>query len=112
MTDRVLSHLSLAAKAGKVKSGETGAEQAIRAGHASLLVIASDASENTKKKFRNMAQWYRVPYVLYGDRASIGHAIGKEYRSAVVITDEGLGGLIRSALGSSQGRAGGNEHGK
>ena len=105
MTDRVLSHLSLAAKAGRVKSGETGAAQAIRSGQGFLVVVASDASENTRKKFRNMAEWYEVPYAEYADRASIGHVIGKEYRSAVVITDEGLSNLICSALKNREGES-------
>lgn len=97
MTDRVLSGLSLAAKAGKVRSGEVAAGQALRSGNASLLVIAGDASENTKKKFRNLAKTCRVPVMEYGDRASLGGAIGKEFRSAAAVTDEGLAGLIRGA---------------
>lgn len=105
MTDRVLSNLSLAAKAGKVKSGETSAAQAIRSGQAFLVVVASDASENTKKKFRNMAKWYDVPCVEYADRGSIGHVIGKEYRSAVVITDEGLSDLICRSLKNREGES-------
>ena len=97
MTDRAASYLSLAAKAGKVKSGETAAEEALRAGRAYLLIIAADASENTKKKFRNLARSCRTPVLEYADRETIGHMIGKEYRSTAAVTDEGLANLIRRA---------------
>ena len=53
--DRVLSMLGIAARAGKVASGEFSTEKAVKAGKAYLVLTAEDASENTKKKFRDMA---------------------------------------------------------
>ena len=51
MNDRVLSLLSLATKAGKTAGGEALVEKAVKQGKASLVIISSEASENTKKKF-------------------------------------------------------------
>ena len=49
--DKVLSLIGLAMKAGQVVSGEFSVEKCIKSGKAKLVIIATDASENTKKKF-------------------------------------------------------------
>ena len=49
-----LSLLGLAAKAGKVVSGEFATENAVKSGKAFLVLTAEDASNNTRKKFNDM----------------------------------------------------------
>ena len=51
--------LGLAAKAGKIVSGEFATEQAIKADKACLVVIAKDASDNTTKKFILRSMMYQ-----------------------------------------------------
>lgn len=48
---KVLSMLGLAAKAGKVASGEFSTEKEVKSGNACLVIVAEDASDNTKKLF-------------------------------------------------------------
>ena len=79
-------------------SGETGAENAIRSGKAEFCIIASDASDNTKKKFENMCINKNTDWCFFSDRASIGGAIGREYRSVAVITDKNLAKLVRAKI--------------
>ncbi len=83
-----LSLLGLAAKAGKVVSGEFACEKAVRSGSAYLVLTAEDASENTKKKFRDMCSYYEVPFYTIGTKEELGSAIGKEYRATLAMTDE------------------------
>ena len=52
--DKVLSYLGLAARARKIQSGEFSTEKSVKSGRAALVIVASDASDNTKKKFTNM----------------------------------------------------------
>ena len=52
MVDRVLSMLGIAAKSGKVVSGEFSTEKAVKTGKAYLVIVSEEASENTKKSFR------------------------------------------------------------
>ena len=52
--NRALSMISLATKAGKTKSGEFMTEKEVKEGRAHLVIVADDASDNTKKKFQNM----------------------------------------------------------
>lgn len=88
--DKVLQTLGIAAKAGFVTSGEFQTENAVRSSMADLVIIAEDASDNTKKKFRNMCEFYKVQLVIYGVKESLGHAIGKEFRASLAVTDHGL----------------------
>lgn len=96
--DRVLSMLGIAAKAGKVVSGEFATENAVKAGKAFLVVIAGDASDNTTKKFRDMTDFYRVPFACYGTKDSLGGCIGKDYRSSLAVTDEKLAEAVKNKL--------------
>ena len=93
-----ISMLSIAAKAGKICSGEVQCEAAISDGKASLVIIAGDASPNTEKKFSNKCTYYKIPYIKYGDKEAIGRAIGRENRSCVAVTDDGIADCISLAL--------------
>ena len=87
--DNVLRAIGLAVRAGKVVSGEFMTENAVKSGSAALVVIAQDVSENTRKKFRNMCEFYEVPIREYADKDALGHSIGKEFRASLAVTDEG-----------------------
>ena len=83
--------LGLSSKAGKVASGEFQCEEAIRAGKAGVVLTASDASANTRKKFRDKSAFYHIPYYeIPADKVRLGRAIGREERSCVAVTDAGL----------------------
>ena len=74
--NKVLSLLGLATKAGKVASGEFSTEKSVKSGRGFLVLVADDASQNTKKKFQNMCSFYRVPIYFYKDKDTLGHAMG------------------------------------
>lgn len=111
--DKVYAALSLAAKAGKVKSGEFQSENTIKSGKAAGCFVASDASENTKHQFRAMAGNAGVPFRIYGDREGLGRAVGKDFRASVVITDQRLAELcLREAdLKASERESAENQYG-
>lgn len=88
--DKVLSMLGIAAKAGKIVSGEFATENTVKSYKAFLVVIAEDASENTRKKFQDMTDFYEVTCITYGTKDSLGNCIGKDYRSSLALTDEKL----------------------
>lgn len=93
-TDKVLGMIGLAQRAGKVVSGEYMTEEAIRNGSAKLVVIASDVSENTRKKFSDKCTYYGVPLREHSDKESLGHGIGKQFRASLAVTDEGMAQAI------------------
>lgn len=87
---KALSLISLATKAGKTASGEFCTEKEIKTGTAELVIVATDASDNTKKKFENMCDFYEVPIYFYGNKDTLGRAMGKEFRATLAVTDTGF----------------------
>lgn len=98
MTSKADGLLGMAMRAGKVVSGEVSVETAIKSGKAYLVIVAEDASDNTKKKFRNSAAFYEVPFLEFRTKTQLGHILGKEYRSSVAITDEGFAKAFQQKL--------------
>lgn len=94
--------ISLATKAGKTKSGEFMTEKEVKEGGAYLVIVAEDASDNTKKKFQNMCDFYKVPIYFYGDKDTLGHAMGKEFRASLAVTDAGFAKGIRKHLDTEE----------
>lgn len=103
--DGVLSLLGLSARAGKCKSGEFQVESSVKAGHAFLVILASDASNGSKKSYTDMCKYYKVPIYEYATKDELGHAIGKEERAAVAILDEGFAkGIIKKVTTMEENR--------
>ena len=92
---KIYSLLGIARKAGKITSGEFSVETALKSRKSVLVVIAADASDNTKKKFRNMCDFREVPWFECGTRIELGQCIGCGSRSVVSISDEGLAAAIK-----------------
>ena len=97
--DRALSLVGLATKAGKVVSGEFMTAKSVKEGQAHLVIVAKDASDNTKKKFRNTCEYYQVPIYFYSDKVSLGKSMGKEFRASLGILDKGFAQAIISKMG-------------
>lgn len=97
-TSKVLSGIGLAMKAGAVVSGEFKTEKAVKEGKAKLVIVAGDASENTKKKFRNMCEYRQIPIVFMSNKMDLGSAIGKEFRASMAVTNHGLAEMVRKNL--------------
>ncbi len=87
---RTASLLGLAMKAGKLVSGEFLTEKAVKSGKASMVIVAADASDNTKKMFTDMCTYYKVPLYFWGKKEDLGAAIGRDYRASVALTDAGF----------------------
>ena len=102
--NRVLSMLGLAARGRNVVSGELQTLNAVKDGSAMLVIVAEDASENTRKLFSDKCSFYEVPLRMYGSREALGRAIGKEMRSSLAVIDAGLAQSVMGYLESESGR--------
>lgn len=92
--NKVFSMLGLATRAGRIASGEFMTEISVKKGKAVLVIVAGDASDNTKKMFTNMCSFYEVPIYFYGTKETLGHAIGKDIRASLAVLDEGFANSI------------------
>ncbi|MCR5100994.1 MAG: ribosomal L7Ae/L30e/S12e/Gadd45 family protein [Butyrivibrio sp.] len=97
-TEKIYSLLGLCNKAGKLVSGEFATEKAVKSREAKLVIISEDASDNTKKKFMDKCKFYKVQVLSFGDKENLGHAIGKDIRTSLAITDEGLAKTLLNNL--------------
>ena len=79
-------------------------EKSVKTGKGFLALVADDASENTKKKFRNMCTYYEVPLYFLSDKESLGRAMGKEFRASLAVQDENFAKAIMKALEKESGR--------
>lgn len=96
--NKILSLAGLAMKAGKVASGEFATEKAVKSGLARLVLVAENASDNTKKMFANMCDYYKVPLYFYGDKETLGAAIGRQFRASLALTDEGFAKAVTKEI--------------
>lgn len=90
MTEQWKSLLGLANRARKIVSGEGLVVKEVQLKRAKLVLLAQDASENTKKKITDKCSYYHVPLLLVGDRYMLGQAIGKDSRVVVAVMDNGF----------------------
>ena len=72
--------------------------KSVQQGKAKLVIAAGDASDNTKKKFRDKCATLNVKLVEAFDRITIGDAIGKSERVLIAVTDAGFSKSIVQSL--------------
>lgn len=101
--DKALNYLALARKAGFAELGEEPVGAAARAGHARLIVVASDASDHTWRRAKSFVagtrqQLIRLPYT----KDEMGFAIGRTSLAVAAITDAGLAMSLVAGLESQQ----------
>jgi uncharacterized protein len=98
VTERVRGYLSLAAKAGNVFSGSDSVAGAVRGGKVGVVFIATDLSEESRKKFSAMAGHAGANLVAMFDKDTLGTLIGKEHRGVVAVESGGFIQPIRREL--------------
>lgn len=87
--DKMWNLIGLAMRARKVISGD-GLLDAVRNKKVSLVLLASDASENTKKRYSDKCKFYGIDLIEVEDSVKMNRAIGKVNRMAIGIQDEGF----------------------
>ena len=92
-----LNLLGLALAAGRLESGSQSVLVAVRNQSAKLVIIADDASSNTKKQFLDKSDYYEIPSHILFSKAEISAAIGKE-RTVCAFTDNGFAQSFKKLL--------------
>lgn len=96
--DRIYSFIGLAKKAGAVFAGEGLSEQAVKKRKAHLVLIAEDASLNTRKKIETALYNSNIPLIEFGHKEKLGHMLGKTFFSIICITDYGFAVRIKELI--------------
>ena len=98
LNKQVASLLGLAMRARKLATGES-ALKSIQSDKAHLVLIASDASDNTKKKYIDKCTYYQVDYCIAGTSEELSNSVGKVNRMAIAVLDAGFAKSMKSKLG-------------
>ena len=67
-------------------------------GLAGLVIVAEDASANTRKMFTDKCSFYEIPIYIYGTKADLGRAIGRAERASLAVCDAGLAQAVQKLL--------------
>lgn len=86
--------ISLCYKAGYVKHGEFQVDEAVGRKKAVLLIVANDASNNTKKRIANIAKTANIRSFEFENKETLGKIIGKDERSCLAICNLGFADKI------------------
>ena len=97
--DNILSLLGLALRGGRLVMGEEPVEGVARARDARVLLLASDAADNTRRRIEHFADegqcmWLRVPFT----KEEQGRALGRTSVAVAAITDIGLAAAVARRL--------------
>ena len=96
---KALNYMSLARRGGRIELGEEPCGGAARAGHARLIVVASDASPHTWRRAKSYTagtdqQCMKVPF----SKDELGEAIGRPSLAMAAFTDPALALAFVKAL--------------
>ena len=94
-------YLGLARRGGNLVSGYNTCISKINSKKIKLLVIASDATDNTKSTFIQLAEKNNIHYRIWGNKEDLAKAIGMIDRSILGITDEKFSEVMISELDKS-----------
>lgn len=94
MNKKCLGMIGLAKRAGKVSTGEFICSKAVKSGEAKLVIIAENASENTKKSVINSCRFYKVKYIEAGSMSDLGKYTGSQERAVVSVNDNNFAKAI------------------
>lgn len=97
--DKAQGYMGLARRAGLLVTGEDGCADAVGAGRAKLLMLASDASPNAVKRARSFLMGHRAPLeTLPWERETLSALLGKRGCSMVCFTDLSLASRFAAAM--------------
>lgn len=102
---QIFGLLGLAARAGKVSSGTMAAKSSIMSRRAYLLVISEDIAPASKESLLSGCQKAKTPWITVGDKYELGNSVGKAYRVAVTVNDEGIAGALLKRLQAEEAKS-------
>ncbi len=95
--DKILGMLGIAQKAGRAQIGEEPVGAAAREGKARVILLASDAGDNSRRRAAKFAAWHETPLLAIPyNKQTLGGIFGRSSCAMAAITD------IRMALSLAQ----------
>lgn len=99
--DEVLRLLGLAARAGGVVPGTDRVRTAARRDEVHFVLLAHDASENSREKLVPLLTAKKIPFQTTFSREELGEAVGRSPLSALGLSNASLARRARELIGVS-----------
>lgn len=94
MKDKIYSMIGIARKGGKVAIGYDVTCLEIQKNKSDLVLIASDASDKTKKNVQFVCDKYNCKYIEYGEKEVLGKSLGRKMVSVLSINDKNIASYL------------------
>lgn len=93
-------YLGLAKRAGKIIPGYRTCAGMIGKKRIRLIIVAEDASSNTKEKFESLCRRYQIPCRIYGRTDELSEAAGMSGISVYGIEDKNIANVMIKEIGN------------
>ena len=90
MNKRSLNYLGIAKRSGNLICGTDMVVKSLPAGKIQIILLASDASSNTKDKIIRKAYYYQIQVYDKFSSLELSQAVGASHLMVIGLTDEGL----------------------
>lgn len=87
---KILGLIGLAARARKICFGADSVALEMKKRKVFLVVIATDASDRTKEKFKKIGEEHNIPVMIEGEIEILSKAIGKSNKAIIGIKNENI----------------------
>ncbi len=97
-SDKLWSYMGFAAKAGALQTGYNTSLSLIARRKVKLLIVAEDASDNTKKKMTQKCAGRNVECRVFGTKEKLSHATGNGENSVFALTDRNFARIVKNEI--------------
>lgn len=97
--DNILKSLGLAYKGKRIIIGDE-IIPLLKKHQVKLIMLASDASENTKKRYKDKSLFYKTEIIECFSKIEFGSALGKHYVAVIGILDSKMRDKILNTIES------------
>ena len=99
MVDKnILGLIGLATRAGGIAFGADSVESEIKQKKVKLIILAEDASDRTKDKFKELGEKYKVPTIVVSTIEELSKTIGKKNKAIIGIKNINLANEIQKRI--------------
>ncbi len=91
---KIYSMLGIARKGGNISIGFDATVSDVEKSKSILVIIASDASDKTKKNIKFICDKYNCNYIEFGEKEIIGKSLGRKVVSVLSIRDKNIASYL------------------
>ncbi len=92
--EKLASLLAMAVKAGRLVSGYSAVDDALRKGSVALLIFADDVSDGTREKIEAHAGGGPIRRVTLSTKGELGAIVGRELAGVAAIIEKGFADAV------------------